>query len=81
VECGLSNDGTHIDFPFFWYGTIVDGGSSDDDVIYVAKIPVPKVRNKMFFEKMAKLVDFTSKELNNSGEIIRWNYKWDTYSF
>ncbi len=23
-ECGLSNDGTHIDFPVFWYGAIVD---------------------------------------------------------
>jgi hypothetical protein len=54
-ECGLSNDGTHINFPFFWYETIVDQGSGDDAVIYVAKIPLPKMINKMFFEKNAKL--------------------------
>ncbi len=65
----------------FWYGTIVDWGSSDDDVVYVAKIPVPKVMNKMFFERMAKLVEFNCKELNNSGETIRWNYNWGTYCF
>ncbi len=71
----------HIDFPIFWYGTIVDQDSSDDDVVYVAKIPLPKVINKFFFKKMAKLVEFTCKELNNSGETIKWNYDRDTYSF
>ncbi len=35
----------------------------------------------MFFKNMAKLVEFTCKELNNSGETIKWNYDWDTYSF
>ncbi len=80
-ECGLSNDGTHINFPFFWYGTIWDQDSSDDNVIYVAKIPLPKVINKMFFKKIAKLVKLTYKELNNSGETIKLNYDWDTYSF
>jgi hypothetical protein len=67
----LSNGGTHINFPFFWYGSIFDRGSSDDDVIYVAKFPLPKVKNNMLFEKMAKLVEFTRKELNNSGETIK----------
>jgi hypothetical protein len=80
-ECGLSNDGTHINFPIFWYGTIVDQGSSNDDVIYVDKIPLPKVTINMFFTKMAKLVEFTCKEINNSGETIKWNYNLDTYSF
>ncbi len=37
--------------------------------------------NKMFFEKMEKRVEFTCKELNNSGETIKWNFEWDTYSF
>ncbi len=55
--------------------------SSDDDVVYVAKIPLPKVINKIFFKKMAKLVEFTCKELTNSVETIKWNYDWDTYSF
>ena len=30
---------------------------------------------------MAKLVEFTCKKLNNSGETIKWNYDWDTYGF
>ncbi len=30
---------------------------------------------------MATLVEFTCKELNNSGETIKWNYDWDTYRF
>jgi hypothetical protein len=30
---------------------------------------------------MAKLVEFTCKELNNSGETIKWNNDWYTYSF
>ncbi len=29
---------------------------------------------------MAKLVEFTCKELSNSFETIKWNYDWDTYS-
>ncbi len=49
----MSNDDTHINFPFFWYGTIFAQVSSDNDVVYVAKIPLPKVMNKRFFEKMA----------------------------
>ena len=76
----MSNDDMHINIPFF-YGTIVDRGSSNDDVIYVTKIPLPKVINKRFFKKSAKLVEFTCKELNNSGETIKWNYDWDTHSF
>jgi hypothetical protein len=40
-----------------------------------------KSDKKMFFEKMAKLVEFTCKELNNLGETIKWNYNWDIYSF
>jgi hypothetical protein len=79
-ECGWSNDGTHVNFPIFWYGTICDQGSSDDDVIYFPKIPFPTVINKMF-KKMVKLVGFTCKELNNSTETIKWNYDWDTHSF
>jgi hypothetical protein len=71
----------HIHFPTFWYGTIVDQGSSDDDVIYVAKNPVPTLINKLFFEKMAKLVEFVCKEHNDLVETITWNYNWDWYSF
>jgi hypothetical protein len=44
---------------FQFFGMVFYQGSSDDDVIYVAKIPLPKVINKRFFKKMAKLVEFT----------------------
>jgi hypothetical protein len=30
---------------------------------------------------MAKLVEFTCQELMNSGETMKWNYDWNTYSF
>ncbi len=36
----------------FWHGTICDQGSSDDDVIYIAKVPLPKVIN--IFQKNGK---------------------------
>jgi hypothetical protein len=43
-ECGLSNDGTCLRFPFFCIGCC----GEDDRVVDVAEIPVPTVIEKLF---------------------------------
>ncbi len=48
-ECGLSNDGTCLRFPIFCMGCC----GVDEWVVDVAKIPVPTVFEKLFFEKVA----------------------------
>ena len=81
-ECGLSNDGTHINFPIFGMEPLLI-----KVLVMMMLFMLPKYctssksDKKMFFEKMAKLVEFTCKELNNSGETIKWNNDWYTYSF
>jgi hypothetical protein len=80
-ECGLSGDGTHIHFPLFLLGTADETGCLDEDVIEIAKIPVPKVMNKSFFKKMAQLVGFACKDPNRSVDGVHWTCEWDWYSF
>ena len=80
-ECGLSSDGTHIHFPLFLLGTASDTSCLDEDVIEIAKIPVPKVINKSFFKKMAQLVGFACKDPNSLVEGVHWTCEWDWYKF
>ncbi len=54
-QCGLSNDGTCIRFPIFRLGCC----GEDDWVADVAEIPVPTVIEKLFFEKVARLIQYT----------------------
>ena len=54
-ECGLSNDGTCLRFPIFRMGCC----GEDDWVVDVAEIPVPTVFEKLFFEKVARLIQYT----------------------
>jgi len=51
-ECGLSNDGTCLRFPMFRLGCC----GEDDWVVDVAEIPVPTVFKKLFFGKVARLI-------------------------
>jgi len=54
-ECGLSNDGTCLRFRIFRMGCC----GEDDWVVDVADIPVPTVFEKLFFEKVAQLIQYT----------------------
>ncbi len=51
-ECGLCNDGMCLRFQFFCMGCC----GEDDWVVDVAEIPVPTVIDKLFFDKVARLI-------------------------
>jgi hypothetical protein len=53
-ECGLSNNGTCLQFLIFCMGCC----GEDDWVVDVAEIPVPTVIEKMYFKKVARLIQY-----------------------
>ena len=73
-ECGLSNDGTCIRFPIFRLGCC----GEDDWVIDVADIPVPAVIDRLFFEKVAKLIQF-SCDCNPEYSVEAFDWDWASF--
>ncbi len=73
-ECGLSNDGMCLWFPMFCIGCC----GEDDWVVYVAEIPVPTVFEKLFFEKVARLIQYTC---DYNPEYSVEAFYWDWASF
>jgi hypothetical protein len=70
-ECGLSNDGTCLGFLIFRMGCC----GEDDWVVDVAEIPVPTVFEKLFFEKVARLIQYTCDcNPENSMEAFDWDW-------
>ncbi len=70
-ECGLSNDGRCLRFPIFCMGCC----GEDDWVVNVAEIPVPKVIDKLFFEKVVQLIQF-SCDCNPEYSVEAFDWDW-----
>ena len=73
-ECGLSNDGTCIRFPIFRLGCC----GEDDWVVDVAEIPVPTVFEKLFFEKVARLIQYTC-DCNPEYSVEAFDWDWASF--
>jgi len=73
-ECGLSNDGTCLRFLIFRMGCC----GKDDWVIDVAEIPVPTVIEKLFFEKVARLIQYTC-DCNPEYSVEAFDWDWASF--
>jgi len=73
-ECGLSNDGTCLRFPIFCVGCC----GEDNWVVDVAEIPVPTVFEKLFFEKVARLIQYTC-DCNPEYSVEAFDWDWASF--
>ena len=73
-ECGLSNDGTCLRFPIFRMGCC----GEDEWVVDVAEIPVPTVLEKLFFEKVARLIQYTC-DCNPEYSVEAFDWDWASF--
>jgi len=73
-ECGLSNDGTCLRIPIFRMGCC----GEDDWVVDVAEIPVQTVFEKVFFEKVARLIQYTC-ECNPEYSVEAFDWDWASF--
>ena len=73
-ECGLSNDGNSLRFPIFRMGCC----GEDEWVVDVAEIPVPTVIEKLFFEKVARLIQYTC-DCNPEYSVEAFDWDWASF--
>ncbi len=73
-ECGLSNNGRCLQFLIFRMRCC----GEDDWVVDVAEIPVPKVIDKLFFEKVAQLIQFAC-DCNPEYSVEAFDWDWATF--
>jgi hypothetical protein len=70
----LSNDGRCLQFWIFCMGCCSEG----DWVVNVAEIPVSKVIDKLFFEKVAQLIQFAC-DCNPEYSVEAFDWDWATF--
>ena len=71
----MSNDGTCIRLPIFRLGCC----GEDDWVAHVAEIPVPTVLEKLFFEKVARLIQYTCDCKNPEYSVEAFDWDWASF--
>ncbi len=73
-ECGLCNDGMCLRFPIFCMGCC----GEDDWVVDVAEIPVPTVIDKLFFDKIARLIQYAC-DCNPEYSVEAFDWDWASF--
>ncbi len=70
----MSKDGMCLRFPIFCMGCC----GEDDWVVDVAEIPVPIVIDRLFFEKVAQLIQYAC-DCNHEYSVEAFNWDWASF--